>query len=261
MIERFSPLPEGGNEFGIDLRELKQFVYSRLWLVLAIILVVEALMGMACALATKGFRAEMLIRMGRSVGADAGSQGGVVKKVRVEMAQLPVTLEPRPNGTVMVTAEGDSSGEATALVLRVSSVLMDYDGKALESVVALQKERIKFVEDSIAQVDAEIREQMALMSTGRENRDVVERLGASMNVKDLFEFRHELRNKLIKENAAFFDNFSPAKVIVEPADQAKIFRPNWQRNLSLGATFGLVFGLFVVGLQGVFRQLVARARQ
>lgn len=261
MIDRFPPLPERGNEFGIDLRELKQFVHSRFWLVLAIILVVEALMGVACALATKGFKAEMLIRMGRSVDVDAGIQGGVVKKVRLEMAQLPVTLEPRPSGTVMITAEGDSSEEATALVRRVSSVLMDYDGKALESAVALQQARIKFMEDSIVQADAEIRDQMALMSTGRENRDVVERLGASMNVKDLFEFRHELRSKLIKENAAFFDNFSTARVIVEPGDQAKIFRPNWRRNLSLGAAFGLVFGLFVVGLQGVFRQLVARIRQ
>lgn len=261
MTDRLPPSPpERGNEFSIDLQELKQFVCSRLWLVFAIILAVEALLGMASTLTTKGYRAEMLIRMGRSVNLDAGAQGGVIKRVRQEMASLPVTLEPRPNGTVMITAEGDSPEQATPLVQRVSERLMDYDGQALERSTALQHERIKFVEDSIGQLDAEIRSLMAIVSSNRVSENVVGQLGDSMSLKHLLELRHELRSKLVKDKAAMIENCGPAYVIEGPAAQAKLFRPKWLRNLALGAVFGLVFGFFVVGLMGVFRQLGAQAR-
>lgn len=249
-----------GNEFSIDLHALKDWVYSRLWLVIVITLTIESLIGVAGILATKSFRAETLIRMGTIVGSsEAGTRGGVVKRVRQELNFLSVKLEPRPNGSVMITAEGDSPEQAIALTQRASALLLDYDRQAIDSAVTPERGRIASLESSVAQLDAEIHSLTEPKLKNGKNTSTFEEWATAAELRQLLELRNEARNNLIKAKADFVE--SPPCVLVEPAAQSEPFRPRWPRNFVLGAIFGLVFGLFVVGLMGIFRQLGEQMRQ
>jgi len=228
---------------------------SRFWLILLVILAVEALIAIASVVTEEAYRAEAFVRMGEVVDDDAGMQGAAVQKARDALEGLPVTFQPRPGSTVMIVAEGNSREQAKALAERGYKVLFECNQQFMDHAMKKYQIRVGVLESTIAELKAEIRELSEIRSkTVGQVLNATEDM-AAFNLVPFIELHHELKKDLVKAKLKLEDSVIQPVLLAEPTMPATPFRPRWGRNLVLGAAFGLAFGVFVLALLGVFQQI------
>lgn len=268
------------NAPSIDLRALWHYVKTHLGVVLLVIVLVEGLVVVAMALTGERQKAFALVRLGEVQGAGAGAQGAVIERLKAELAgvmddsfqfrellagdkndlkgtgiMLPVTLELRPAGTVLLMAEGDSPEQAKAMVRQVMQRLLQLSAEGVERVLGERRERIDLMLRSIAELDEEVSKLTAGGGAHEGQWPAMVQWSKGASLSKLLELRGDLQGRVILAKVELAQKTIMPMVLAEPVATSPPFQPRWPRNLVYGLLFGVPFGLMAVALSGVIRQL------
>ena len=257
----------------VDVRELLHFILAKYYVVLAMVVVVEAVMGIGGMLASSSYRAEGFVRMGsvsESMGSVSESMGSVSGSNDVPVAGLAlaqtrsefsrpakkVSFYPRPAGTVLVVADANTAEEALSLVTQASEKLVAASSHIIKEVTGRTRKLHDLLRSQIQEVNRRIDE---LNQRFGENSNLgLQSMLVDRRVLDLMEQRGLLSTRIAKIEERLVNDVVPPKILKEPILSVQQIRPHWGRNFLLGAIFGVVFGCFVIALVGLFRQALAR---
>lgn len=242
----------------MDLSRLGKFIRDRVWIIVAVTVLVELLIAGVTLLVSEQYQARSLVRLGGVAGSDIGAQSAVVEQIQLELEdQTQVTVSPRPQNMVLVHAEAPTPTEAVNMTKNVAALLIERSRAAVELALRERKAAVEALKTAIEDVDGHIK----VLS----NREV-ERAGSANSVvqymtaaqlKELFDLRTSVRRQLQQAEVDLIKNVTEPAILWEVKVPAEPFRPRWARNLIVGGLFGVVFGVFLVVLMGVLHQFPA----
>lgn len=273
------------NAPSIDLRALWKHVKTHLGMVLLVVVLVEGLVVAATGLTRERQKAFALVRLGEVQGAGAGTQGAVIERLKAEMSgvmddpvqlrriapgerkalredgiALPVTIELRPAGTVLLVAERDSPEQARVAVGQVMQRLLQLSSDGVARVLGERREHIDLLGRSIAELDEEIRRLTASGGARQGQWPAMVQWSKAASLTKLLELRGDLQGRLILAKVELAQKTIMPLVLAEPVATSPPYQPRWPRNLAYGLLFGVPFGLLVVALRGTLLQLARPGR-
>lgn len=243
----------------VNTSELLSFMMARAWIVLLWMAAMTGVMAAISAMTVEQYRSETLVRLAKSSDQDAGVAGMVVEKVRRESElKEGILLSLRTPERVVVIAEAAGREQAMKLSELAANHLVQASNLALENALSMKRELIQNLKVQIKHLDSALSVSPASMSRRSRDEVVSAWFNESLHMDSLMSQRRELRGELIRIEMDILNNTSRAMVVEGPLLPKKPFRPNWQRNLSIGALFGFLLGLTIVLILGVLKQLGCR---